>query len=159
MSEDPGNGAESSATSNDDLRTPFQTVLNWLSKGRLGHAQWHPEVAEGLSTPWRDTPAYGRPQWRERAAYLGEEEVFAVDYIVCARCSTGWVEAPYTHDDYTRCGLATAGLAAIRSDYPQFTWHTAGGHFRDSEAFWSANGHDVPGAYEQRPRCAHLSGL
>jgi hypothetical protein len=44
---------------------------------------------EKLSTPWRDTVSVNRPGWRERAAYLGSEEVFAVDYQICRTCGLG----------------------------------------------------------------------
>lgn len=54
-------------------------------------------------------------------------------------------------------GLASAGLAALRAEYPGLEWHTLGGHFNDSRAFWAAVGADVPGGYQQRAVCAHIS--
>jgi hypothetical protein len=81
--------------------------------------------------------------------------VFAVDYQVCRLCGLGWVEEPYTDPDYQRCGLAAAALAALRSEYPGLEWHTLGGHFRETEPFWSAVGTDVNGGYTKRGVCPH----
>ncbi|MER7245820.1 hypothetical protein [Kribbella sp. NPDC000426] len=92
-------------------------------------------MADSVGTPWRDTPSYGRAGWRERAAYLGGDEIFAVDYGVCDHCAIGWVEEAATADGYTRPGLATAGLAAIRASHPGITWHTAGCHLKGLESF------------------------
>ncbi|MFD8395487.1 hypothetical protein ACFV2N_41450 [Streptomyces sp. NPDC059680] len=36
------------------------------------------------------------------------------------------------------------------------SWHTLGGHFRDSRAFWTAVGAGVPGTYQQRETCPHI---
>ncbi|MGH3769688.1 MAG: hypothetical protein ACRDTX_31845, partial [Pseudonocardiaceae bacterium] len=63
---------------------------------------------------------------------------------LCHRCRLGWVEEPYTLPPYQRCG-----------ECPGLSWHTLGGHFRDSRAFWDAVGADVPGSYQQRPLCPH----
>jgi hypothetical protein len=106
-------------------------------------------------TPWRDIRSANRPGWRERAAYLDSEQVFAVDYQICRHCSLGWVEEPYTHPDYQRCGLAAAALAALRSEHSGLEWHTLGGHFRDVESFWSAVGANVNGGYTKRGICPH----
>ena len=78
------------------------------------------------------------------AAYLGGEQVFAVDYQVCRRCGLGWVEQPYTVEEYQCCGLAAAGLAALRAEHQGLQWHTLGGHFRESEPFWRAAGNPSP---------------
>ncbi|WP_344281487.1 hypothetical protein [Actinomadura napierensis] len=91
-----------------------------------------------------------RARWRQRAANLDGEEVFAVDYRVCLRCGLGWVEQPYTGPRFQRCGLAAAGLAALRAECSGLSWHTLGGRFRDSMAFWAAVGAGVPGGYRQR---------
>jgi hypothetical protein len=53
-------------------------------------------------------------------------------------CKLGWVESPYTPPQYQRCGLASAGLAALRREHPRLSWHTLGGHFRASPPFWAA---------------------
>jgi hypothetical protein len=128
--------------------------LTWLARGRRGRQRAWPEEPE-LDTPWRDTWSAERPGWRERAAYLDGEELFAVDYEVCGRCGLGWVEQPYTDPEYQRCGLAAAALAALRSEHPGLEWHTLGGHFRDSDPFWWAVGADVDGGYTQRDICPH----
>ncbi|MEV5880631.1 hypothetical protein AB0L75_41965 [Streptomyces sp. NPDC052101] len=106
--------------------------------------------------PGRTPPSSERPGWRERAANLADDPAFAVDYIVCPRCGLGWVEQPYTIEKYQRCGLATAGLEALRLEHPGLSWHTQGGHFQDSRAFWTAVGTGVPGSYQQRDTCPHV---
>jgi hypothetical protein len=83
--------------------------------------------------------------------------VFAVDYQICRRCRRGWVEQPYTVERYQRCGLASAGLAALRADHPGLSWHTLGGHRHASRPFWAAAGTGVPGGYQQRDVCAHVT--
>ena len=133
---------------------PARAVLKWVTRGRLGRLRGRPVVPD-LGTPWRDTPSAVRPGWRQRAAYLGGQEVFAVDYQTCRRCALGWVEQPYTGPEYQGCGLAAAGLAALRAEYPGLEWHTLGGHFRESEPFWLAAGAGVPGGYRQRGMCPH----
>jgi hypothetical protein len=110
-----------------------------------------------LVTPWQDTISAERIGWRQRAANLYDECAFAVDYQICRRCQLGWVEQPYTLPRYQRCGLATAGLAAMRTEHPGLAWHTLGGHFRSSQVFWTAVGADVPGGYQQRPLCQHAN--
>ncbi|GAB2769993.1 hypothetical protein GCM10027091_01510 [Streptomyces daliensis] len=107
--------------------------------------------------PWIDRKAspFERTGWRVRAAELHDEEAFAVTYWVCNRCCRAWVEWPYTAPDYQRCGLARAGLAALRSDNPGVAWHTLGGHEREAVPFWQAMGDDVPGSYEPRESCEH----
>lgn len=82
--------------------------------------------------------------------------MFAVDYQTCRQCGLGWVEEPYTDPRYQRCGLAAAGLAALRAEYPGLGWHTLGGHLRDSEQFWCAVAVEVVGGYAQREICPHL---
>ncbi|MFI8276464.1 hypothetical protein ACIGBH_16415 [Streptomyces sp. NPDC085929] len=59
--------------------------------------------------------------------------------------------------EYERCGLASAGLTALRVEHPDLMWHTLGGHLRESQAFWAAVGADVPGGYQQRRLCLHIS--
>jgi hypothetical protein len=132
-------------------------ALRWITRGRLGrHIGWY-VVPQLLATPWQDTISAERIGWRQRAANLHDECAFAVDYQICRRCQLGWVEQPYTLPRYQRCGLATAGLAAMRTEHPGLAWHTLGGHFRSSQAFWTAVGADVPGGYHQRPLCQHAN--
>jgi hypothetical protein len=88
---------------------------------------------------------------------MNGETVFAVDYRICRRCRSGWVEQPYTCPQYERCGLASAGLAALRCELPGLSWHTLGGHLRESRPFWNAVGATVAGGYRQHPLCQHLS--
>ncbi|MFI0451932.1 hypothetical protein [Actinomadura sp. 6N118] len=139
-------------------REPWREILRWVSRGRLGRRRGWP-VVPVLETPWQDTVSAERPGWRERAARLeGEVEfAFAVDYQICRRCCMGWVEQPYTLPEYQRCGLASAGLAALRQEYPGLAWHTLGGHFVDSRPFWDAVGGGVPGGYRQHALCRHVS--
>ncbi|HEY6788348.1 MAG TPA: hypothetical protein VI365_13665 [Trebonia sp.] len=113
---------------------------------------------EHPGTAWRDFRSRERPGWRERAAQLGGNEVFRVDYQVCHRCRLGWVEQPSTVAEYRRCGLAMAALAALRSENPGIEWHTLGGHLADSVPFWVAVGAGIPGGYTQRDRCPHRGG-
>ena len=138
-------------------REPVRAVLRLVTRGRLGRRHGWPVVPE-LGTPWQDTVSPERTGWRERAAYLYGEEVFAVDYQICRRCGLGWVEQPYTAEEYQRCGLAAAGLAALRIEHPGLEWHTLGGHFPDSEPFWQAVGTGVSGGYRKRALCPHRSG-
>lgn len=124
------------------------------TRGRLGRRPGRP-VVPVLGTPWQDTVSPERTGWRERAAYLDGEQVFAVDYQVCRRCRLGWVEQPYTAEEYQRCGLAAAGLAALRAEHPGVGWHTLGGHFRESEPFWKSVGTGIPGGYQKHGTCPH----
>lgn len=137
-------------------REPWRDAVRWLSRGRFGHRASWPRVRR-VDTPWQDTVSGERSGWRERAANLHGQQVFAVDYQVCRRCRLGWVEQPYTLEPYHRCGLASAGLAALRTEYPGLSWHTLGGHFRSSQPFWAAIGANVPGGYEQRGVCPHVT--
>lgn len=82
---------------------------------------------------------------------------FAVDYRICKKCRLGWVEHPYTAPQYQRCGLATAGLVALRAEHPGVAWHTLGGHFADSEPFWTNVGKNADGGYQQRSLCPHIT--
>jgi hypothetical protein len=59
----------------------------------------------------------GRRGWRQRAANLHGENVFAVGHRVCRKCRLGWVEQPYTEPGYERCRLASSGLAALRAEH------------------------------------------
>jgi hypothetical protein len=137
-------------------REPWRAALRWISRGRLGQRYGWPVVPQ-LDTPWQDTISSERTGWRQRAANLHDDWAFAVDYRICRRCRLGWVEQPYTLPPYQRCGLAAAGLAALRAENPDLSWHTLGGHERDSQAFWAAVGTDVPGGYQQRPVCPHIT--
>lgn len=137
-------------------REPWREFARWVSRGRYGRRPGRPEVLR-LNTPWQDTPSAERAGWRERAANLHGEVAFAVDYEVCRRCRLGWVEQPFTLPQYQRCGLAAAGLAALRAEHPGLSWHTLGGHFRDSEPFWTAAGAGVPGGYQRHGVCPHVT--
>lgn len=137
-------------------REPVREFVRWISRDRLGRRTGWPVVPR-LPTPWQDTVSAERIGWRQRAANLNGEFAFAVDYEVCWRCRLGWVEQPYTLPRYQRSGLAAAGLAALCADHPGLAWHTLGGHFQDSRAFWAAVGAGVPGGYRQRDVCAHIS--
>ncbi|MDJ0345644.1 hypothetical protein QMK19_25970 [Streptomyces sp. H10-C2] len=137
-------------------RKPWREALQWISRGRLGRRHGWPVVPE-LATPWQDTISPERTGWRNRAANLDDEHAFAVDYRICRRCRLGWVENPYTMPQYERCGLATAGLAALCAEHLGLAWHTLGGHSTDAQAFWTAVGTDVPGGYQQRSLCPHVT--
>jgi hypothetical protein len=113
-------------------REPWREALRWISRGRLGRRIGWPVVPR-LNTPWQDTISAEWTGWRQRAANLHDEYAFAVDYLICRRCGLGWVEQLYTLERYQRCGLATAGLAAHRADYPGLAWHTLYCHFRRSQ--------------------------
>ena len=139
-------------------RKIWREVLRWISRGHLARRHGWPTVPQ-LSTPWQDTVSGERIGWRQRAANLDGESAFAVDYLICWECKLGWVEQPYTLPQYQRCGLATAGLAALRTEYPDLSWHTLGGHFRDSQSFWTAVAADVDGGYRQRSLCPHFEAL
>jgi hypothetical protein len=137
-------------------RKPWRQAVQWISRGKLGRPTgW--SVVPRLGRPWQDTISGERCGWRQRAANLDDEFVFAVDYQICRRCRLGWVEHPYTDPRYQRCGLASAGLATLRTEHSDLSWHTLGGHFSDSRAFWAAVGVGVPGGYQQRTLCAHVS--
>ncbi|WP_406080114.1 hypothetical protein [Micromonospora sp. NBC_00858] len=136
-------------------REPWRELVSWLTRGRWGRRAGWPAVPV-LITPWQDTLSAERHGWRTRAANLAGDFAFAVDYRICRRCRIGWVEQPHTHTRYRRQGLASAGLAALRAEYPGLSWHTLGGHFRSSQAFWAAVGLHVPGGYHQRRLCPHL---
>lgn len=137
-------------------RKPVRAARKWVTRGRLGTRHGR-SVVPVLGTPWQDTMSAERPGWRERAAYLDGSPVFAVDYQTCRRCGLGWVEQPYTVPQYQRCGLAAAGLAALRGEHPGLEWHTLGGHFSDSEPFWSVVGAGVAGGYQKREMCPHYA--
>lgn len=133
----------------------WREALQWISGGRVGQRRGRPVVPE-LGTPRQDTISPERTDWRQRAANLDGELVFAVDYRICRHCRLGWVENPHTDPEYQRCGLATAGLTELRTEYPDLAWHTLGGHLTESRDFWIAVGADVPGSYQQRSLCPHL---
>lgn len=137
-------------------REPWREFLQWISRGRLGRRTGRPVVPR-LSSPWQDTVSAERTGWRQLAANLNGESAFEVDYQVCLRCGLGWVEQPFTLPQYQRCGLASAGLAALRARYPGLEWHTLGDHIDGSPAFWDAADADVPGGYQQRGVCPHVT--
>jgi hypothetical protein len=145
--------------------SPARAVLRWVTRGGLGRATPGWPLQPELGTPWQDTPSGERAGWRERAAVRidpdtpagSEELVFSVDYRTCRRCKLGWIEHPWTNPRYARCGVASAGLAALRHDHPHLSWHTLGGHFPNSRPFWSAVGREVAGGYAQRPLCRHVA--
>ena len=112
-----------------------------------------------LSTPWQDTISAEGHGWRCRAAYLhsAEDSAFEVDYQICRRCRLALVEQPYTLPAYQRLGLARAGLAALRAEHPDLSWHTLGQHMPDAQAFWAAAGTEVPGGYQPRDICQHVT--
>lgn len=139
-------------------RKPWRAFLRRISGGRWGQQRGWPVVPR-LDTPWQDTISGERTGWRQREANFDGEPVFGVDYLICRHCLLGWVEQPHTDPAYQRCGLASAGLAALRADNPGLAWHTLGGHFRDSEPFWASVGADVPGGYQQRKLCPHVARL
>ncbi|WP_200948475.1 hypothetical protein [Kitasatospora sp. Root107] len=130
-------------------------LVRRVSRGRSRVHRGRP-VARDLGSPWQDTVASERTGWRTRAAWLYGESVFAVDYRICRRCRIGWVESPATDEPYRRCGLAAAGLAALRAERPGLIWHTLGGHFRESRPFWETVGSGIPGGYRQGPLCPHV---
>lgn len=135
-------------------RERLRRAVMWATRGRLGRRHNWP-VVPILGTPWQDNVSIRGMNWRERAAYLDGQPVFGVDYQVCRDCRAGWVEEPYTVERYERCGLAAAGLAALRAEHPGLTWHTVGNHMRDSEPFWQAVSAGVPGGCQRREVCAH----
>lgn len=120
-----------------------------------GRVRRRPNAA-APDAPWRDGPSPERSGWRERAATVHGEPVFAVDYVVCADCAQGWVEQPFTTPEYQRRGLARAALAQLRREHPGLSWHTLGGHLSDSRGFWLAVADDVAGGYRREPLCRHL---
>ncbi len=108
---------------------PVRDVLRRITRGRYGRPPSWPTVPR-LDTPWQDTISPERTGWRQRAATLDGQYACAVDYRVCRTCRAGWVEQPYTSEEYQRCGLAAAGLTALRVEHrPDLA--TLGGHFRD----------------------------
>lgn len=129
----------------------WRAALRWIGDAVLNRPP-ESQVAFG----WGDTASQERPGWRERAAHLDGNIVFAVDYQPCRRCGLAWVEQPYTDPLYQRCGLARAGLAALRTEHSGLSWHTLGGHLTESHAFWAAVGANVPGGYRQRHLCSHI---
>ena len=93
-----------------------------------------------------------------RSAHLpGTRFAFAVDYQICRRCRLGWVEMPHTDPRYQGCGIAAAGLTALRNENPGLSWHTLGGHFTSTRGFWESIGTEVQGGYTQRDICVHVT--
>jgi hypothetical protein len=129
--------------------------LGYQVMRRLGRRPGFPDLPR-LRSPWQDTISSERTGWRERAANLHGEPVFAMDYLLCRRCALGWVEQPFTEPRYQRCGLATAALVQLRAEHPGLRWHTAGGHMIEAREFWDAVGVGVAGKYLQHPPCPHV---
>lgn len=69
----------------------------------------------------------------------------------------GVEEQPLTAPRHQRSRLATAGLAALRSEHPSLKRHTLGGHILGSLEFWVAVEEGVPSGYQQQPPCPHAS--
>ena len=93
-------------------------------------------------TAWRDTKALGfricRPQQRATAHTPTAPLVMLTTVLTTA--------------------LETDGTGRTqRTLYPGLEWHTLGGQFNDSRAFWAAVGAGVPGGYQQRDVCAHIT--
>jgi hypothetical protein len=139
-------------------RTPIRTALYHLTRGRIDK---RPRYAVGqlptLNSPWQDSDSGRYFGWRCRQANLAGEQVFVVEYIVCPYCRIGWVDKPYTIEQYQRNGLAEAGLRALRAEHQEAAWHTGSGHMRSSKAFWAAVGEGVPGGYLPRELCEHVA--
>jgi hypothetical protein len=121
---------------------------------RLAAAAGEPLAEEALPvTGWHDSGDGDRPGWRTRAAYLEGDMVFSVGYVICRPCALGLVEWPNTDQRVRRCGLATAGLAALRADHPRLPWHTFSGHSgADAASVLGAVGGGVRGGYVQWQR-------
>jgi hypothetical protein len=135
-------------------RRPWRDFLRWISRGRFGRGHSSPALVT-TTGPWQDTPSAEREGWRERAAVLNGEVIFAVDYQICQQCGLGWVELPHTDPSYQRCGLARAALTAVRTENPGLSWHTLGGQ-SDAPAFWNAAGAQTRGGYRRHPLCPHI---
>jgi hypothetical protein len=130
--------------------------LHTISRCKVPRRQrWRP--APRMSAPWQDVPSFERDSWRERVAFDENDVVFSVVYRVCRPCRLAWAEYPYTDPRYRRAGLAAGALAALRAEHTSLSWHTLGGHGRDSRQFWERVGETVPGAYRQRERCIHIA--
>lgn len=135
-------------------RDRLRRAAIWVSRGRFGRRPSWPTFSVPAKG-WQDNPSSRGMRWRERAAYLNGQRAFGVDYQTCRRCRAAWVEDPATEEGYTRCGLAAAGLAALRAEHPGLAWYTAGGHMPGSEPFWQSIAGGVPGGYQHREICAH----
>lgn len=138
-------------------RTPVRSWLYDVTRGRIDRRP-RPTVGQlpWVDAPWQDTVSGRYHGWRCRRASLKGGLAFVVEYVVCPYCNIGWVDKPYTVEDYQRCGLAAAGLAALRAEHPGVAWYTGSGHLRDSRPFWSAVGQGVDGAYQPREMCEHV---
>lgn len=139
-------------------RTPLRSALYDLTRGRVDK---RPRYMVGqlptLDAPWQDTVSGRYFGWRCRQANLNGKVVFAVEYIVCPYCRIGWVDKPYTVEQYQRKGLASAALDALREENRGVAWYTGSGHMTDSKTFWTAVGEGVPGSYQQRELCEHVA--
>ncbi|HKT03152.1 MAG TPA: hypothetical protein VJT31_26790, partial [Rugosimonospora sp.] len=137
---------------------PFRSALYRVTRGRVDRRP-RPTVGQlpTLPTPWQDTVSGRFFGWRCRQARLGEDFAFAVEYIVCLECRLGWVDKPYTAEEYQRHGLASAALRALREEFPGLAWHTRSGHLTDSKPFWSAVGREIDGSYLPRKVCEHVT--
>lgn len=138
-------------------RTPLRSAVFRLTRGRIDR---RPRYTVGqlptLPTPWQDTVSGRYFGWRCRQANLYGEQAFVVEYVICPYCRIGWVDKPYTIEEYQRHGLAAAGLGALRAEHPTLQWHTGSGHMRPSQPFWSAVGDGVDGHYLPRKLCPHV---
>ncbi len=139
-------------------RAPLRSALYRVTGGRVDRRP-RPTIGQlpRLPTPWQDTVSGRHFGWRCRQARLGEDFAFAVEYIVCLQCQLGWVDKPYTAEDYQRHGLASTALRVLREEHPGLAWHTGSGHLTDSKPFWSAVGRDVEGSYQPRMVCEHVA--
>ncbi|KJK56434.1 hypothetical protein UK12_22705 [Saccharothrix sp. ST-888] len=139
-------------------REPWREILLRISGGRLGR-RTGPTIPLQLQTPWQDTLSPLRTGWRQRAADLHGESVFAIDYQVCRPCSLAWAEEPHTDPSFQRCGPASAGVAALRAEHPGLAWHTLGGRFAKARPFRTHVGTGVPGGYQSRRLCGHATAF
>src|SRR4051812_2346444 len=100
-------------------RTPLRSALYDLTRGRVDRRP-RPTVGQlpHVNAPWRDTVSGRYHGWRCRQVNLRGGFAFAVEYVICPYCNIGWVDKPYTLEQYQRRGLAAAGLAALRNEHP-----------------------------------------
>jgi GNAT superfamily N-acetyltransferase len=139
-------------------RTPLRSALYWLTRGRIDkRPSYILDDVPRLDTPWQDTVSGRYFGWRCREAVLQGEFAFAVEYVICRTCRIGWVDNPYTAEEYQGHGLGSAGLRALREENPDLEWYTGSGHLSHSRPFWQVVGQRVPGGYRPRDLCDHLA--
>jgi hypothetical protein len=137
-------------------RTPIRSALCRLTRGRIDkRPRYCLADLPRLGTPWQDTVSGRYFGWRCRQARLNGDFAFAVEYVVCRTCRVGWVDKPYTAEEFQRNGLASAALRALRDENPGLSWHTGSGHLTDSKPFWTAVGKGVEGGYLPANLCVH----